>query len=332
MSKKAKRIANIIIAAVIVIVIAMAWWLFYPHKIYPASVYVDTGEKYYQVVRKLKDREIVKSPWFFSKIAIIAGLDRKVIPGRYDFGKRVSNFQVMRKLWRGEIAYMTLTIPEGFNLKQIGILLHQRCGTSRDIFDSLVRDSMYLAGLGVKTGFGEGYLFPETYRFEWGISASEAIKTMVDQLYSRVDGVMLARSDSMGYSFHELLTMASIIESEGLAHEEFGTIASVYRNRYEMDMKLQADPTVIYGMGGIDRDLLIKDYQFPSTYNTYLHKGLPPTPICSPGNEAIHAALYPDSTEYLYFVADGNGRHVFNKTYQQHLKDTRRIKKELKGR
>lgn len=332
MSDKIQRIAQIIAAAVIVLVIAMTWWLFYPHKIYPASIYVDSGEKYYQVVRKLKDRKIVKSPWFFSKIAIIVGLDRKVIPGRYDFGKRVSNFQVMRKLWRGEIAYMSLTIPEGYNLKQIGTLLNQRCGTSREVFDSLVRDSLYLAGLGVEAGFGEGYLFPETYRFEWGISAPEAIKTMVAQLQSRIDRAMLTRADSMGYSLHELLTMASIIESEGLAHEEFETIASVYRNRYEIGMKLQADPTVIYGMGGIDRDLLIKDYQFPSLYNTYLHEGLPPTPICSPGAEAIHAALYPDSTDYLYFVADGNGRHIFNKTYQQHLQDTRKIKKKLKGR
>jgi UPF0755 protein len=332
MNSKFKRFVLTAVALIAILALVGTWWLFYPHDIYPASIYVETGDPFYRVMRLLKDREVVRSPWLFSKIGVLVGLDHRVIPGRYDFEKRVSNFKIMRKLWRGEIAYMTMTIPEGLNLKQIGALLHQRCGTDRDIFDSLVRDSHYLTGLGVAAGFGEGYLFPETYRFEWGISASDAIEAMVGQLYSKLDEDLLARSDSMGYRLHELLTMASIIEMEGLNHDEFGTIASVYRNRYEIGMKLQADPTVIYGMGGLDRDLLVKDYQFPSAYNTYLHDGLPPTPICSPGMTAIRTALYPDSTDYLYFVADGNGRHVFNKTYRQHLEDTRRIKKELKKR
>jgi len=317
----------LVIALTLILIITAGWWLFYPHDIYPASIYVESGDQFYQVMRKLKDREVVKSPWLFSKVGIIIGLDRKVIPGRYDFNRRVSNFSVMRKFWRSDIAYETMTIPEGYNLKQIGTLLHQRHGTSREIFDSLVRDSSYLAGLGIEAGFGEGYLFPETYRFEWGVSAPHAIEAMVRQLFLKIDQDLLARSDSMGYSLHQLLTMASIVEMEGLQHDEFGTIASVYRNRYRIGMKLQADPTVIYGMGGLDRDLLIKDYKFPSKYNTYLHEGLPPTPICSPGMTAIRTALYPDSTEYLYFVADGKGRHIFNTSYQQHLKDTRKIKK-----
>jgi UPF0755 protein len=327
---KVKRVAAIAAGLTLLILLIACWWLFYPRDIYPASIYFEDGEPFYRVVRQLKDRDIVGSPWLFSKVGILINLDRRVIPGRYDFSKKVSNFDVMRKLWRGNIAIMTLTIPEGYNLKQVGTLLHQRCGTSRSIFDSLVRDSHYLAELGVETGFGEGYLFPETYRFEWGVSALEATKTMVDQLFSRIDEPLLARSDSMGYNLHQLLTMASIIEMEGLVHDEFGTIASVYRNRYVINMKLQADPTVIYGMGGLDRDLLIKDYQFPSEYNTYLYKGLPPTPICSPGMAAIRAALYPDSTKYMYFVADGDGRHIFNKSYQQHLEDTRRVKRKQK--
>jgi len=323
-----KRAILIAAAILLILSIALGWWLFYPHEVYSASIYVENGDKFYQVVRQLKDRGVVGSPWLFSKFGVLIGLDHRVIPGRYDFKRRQSNFDVMRKLWRGEIAFMTLTIPEGYNLKQIGTLLSQRCGTNREVFDSLVRDSQFLAGLGVKSGFGEGYLFPETYRFEWGISASEAIKAMVGQLFSRIDDTLLARGDSMGYSLPQMLTMASIIESEGLVHDEFRTIASVYRNRYLMGMKLQADPTVIYGMGGLDRDLLIKDYQFPSAYNTYLHEGLPPTPICSPGMAAIQAALHPDSTDYLYFVADGNGRHIFNRTYRQHLDDTRKVKKK----
>jgi len=332
MNEKLKKYLVVGLILIVTVIIMIGWWLFYPHKIYSASVYVEEGDPFYRVVRKLKNREIVTSPWFFSKIGILIGLDHKVIPGRYDFDYKTSNFNIIRKLWGGDIAVMTVTIPEGYNLRQIGRVLHSRCGSDREAFDSLVRDSQFLARLGIEAGFGEGYLFPETYHFQWGIPARKAVTAMVGQLFDRLDNSLLARADTMGYSLHELLIMASIVEMEGLEHDEFGTIASVYRNRYEIGMKLQADPTVIYGMGGLDRDLMVRDYRFPSTYNTYIHDGLPPTPICSPGMEAIRAVLYPDSTDYLYFVADGRGRHVFNRTYRQHLIDTRRIKKELRGR
>jgi len=309
-----------------VLTILFAWWLLVPHRIYPASIFVGKGEPFYKVVRQLKDREVVSSPWLFSKVGIVIGLDRRVVPGRYDFSRNASNFGIMRKLWRGDIAYMSLTIPEGTTLRQIQSLLSRRCGTDRNDFDSLARDSMYLAGLGIKTGFAEGYLFPETYRFEWGISANDAITAMVHQFFAHIDNAMIARADSMGYSLPDLLTMASIIEREGFFADEYPVIASVYYNRYRKGMKLQADPTVIYGMGGLDRSLTTDDYKFPSAYNTYIHKGLPPTPICSPGMAAIDAALNPDSTDYLYFVADGSGRHVFTKTYQEHLAAIREVK------
>ena len=332
MRNKLKKLAFALGFFAFLILVSFGWWLFAKHTIYPASIIVEPGEPFYKIVVKLKDREVIHSPWLFSKLGLLTGLDRKVVPGRYDFDESVSNFEVMRKMWRGDIAVMTFTIPEGYSLKKIRDLLHQRCGTEPQVFDSLVRDSHYLADLGIEVGFAEGYLFPETYNFQWGISADEAIRTMARQLFERIDDSMLARADSLGYDFHELLTMASIVESEGTMADEFPVIASVYFNRREIGMKLQADPTVIYGMGGLDRDLQIKDYNFPSSYNTYLHSGLPPTPICSPGMNAIKAALYPDSTDYYYFVADGNGRHIFNKTYQGHLRDTRRIKNELRRR
>ncbi len=327
MSKKLRRLLTLTAVLGGIFTILFGWWLFIPHRISSASIFVERGEPFYKVVRQLKDRDVVASPWFFSKIGIIAGLDRRVVPGRYDFGKSVSNFGIMRKLWRGDIAYMVLTIPEGVNLGQIGSLLDQRCGTDRRSFDSLVRDSLYLAGLGIETGFAEGYLYPETYRFEWGIPAENAIAAMVGQFHAHIDDAIIARADSMGYTLPDLLAMASIIEREGFFSDEYPVIASVYYNRFRKGMKLQADPTVIYGMGGLDRALTTNDYKFPSAYNTYIHKGLPPTPICSPGMTAIMAALYPDSTDYLYFVADGSGRHVFTKTYQEHLAAIRDVKR-----
>lgn len=332
MKNKIRRYLITLVVLAIAGSVLLVYWFAAERNPYEASIFVEPGDAFYRVVIKLKDREVIDSPWLFSKIGIIIGLDRRIIPGRYDFPAGSSNFSVMQRLWRGDIAIVGMTIPEGYNLKQIGQTLSVTCGTSLEEFDSLVRDSLFLDSLGINTGFAEGYLYPETYNFEWGIPARQAIATMVRQLKSRLTEAVLNRATELGYNLNELLTMASIIEAEGQAPDEYKTIASVYRNRLKIDMKLQADPTVIYGMGGLNRNLLIKDYQFPSKYNTYLHEGLPPTPICSPGWDAIEAALYPDSTEYLYFVADGSGRHIFNKSYREHLQATRTAKNNQKRR
>lgn len=329
MAKRLGRLIKLFLGLVVVLVLMLGWWLFDSYEIYPASVLVDHGQPYYKLVVDLRDRGIVNSPWFFSKIGVIIGLDQRLTPGRYDFPKELSNYDIIRKLWRGEVAVMSVTVPEGYNMKQVGQLLNQRCGVDRAVFDSLVRDSAFLVELGLPPTApiaAEGYLFPETYRFQWGIGADFAIGEMTRQLAGNLDQKMIDRGRLMGYEVSDILKMASIIQKEGWDEAEFPLIASVYRNRLNIGMKLQADPTVIYGMGGLDRPLRIKDYQFPSRYNTYLHKGLPPTPICSPGMSAIRAALYPDSTDYLYFVADGNGRHIFNSTYQKHLETMRQIK------
>ncbi|MCK5126402.1 MAG: endolytic transglycosylase MltG [candidate division Zixibacteria bacterium] len=324
---KVKKYIMLFTLLLVVGIISGCWWLFARHDIYPASIMVEHGDPFYKVVVKLDDREIVSTPWIFSKVGILIGIDKKIIPGRYDFNTRTSNYNVFRKLWKGDIAVLSITIPEGYNLKKISKLLHQKCGVNRQRYDSLVRDSQYLLTLGIDAGFAEGFLFPETYRFAWGVTAAEAIEAMSHQLFSRIDEPIRRRAGEMGYTINDMLNMASIIELEGCMPDEYPTIASVYRNRYDIGMRLQADPTVIYAMGGLDRKLMVKDYSFPSTYNTYLHKGLPPTPICSPGMDAIMATLYPASTEYLYFVADGRGRHVFNKTHKEHRKDVYRIKR-----
>lgn len=325
MFRALKRVIRFFSVLVFVSALAMTWWLFDSHDIYPASVLIDHGQPYYRLVVDLRDRGIVNSPWFFSKVGVIIGLDQKLIPGRYDFPSELSNYYIIRKLWKGEVAVMSVTIPEGYNMKQIGHLLSQRCGVDIDIYDSLVRDSAFLVDLGLQATMAEGYLFPETYQFQWGIQAVDAIREMTHQLTTALDRSLIEQGRQMGYDVGDILKMASIIQKEGWDVSEFTMIASVYRNRLQIGMKLQADPTVIYAMGGLDRPLRITDYQFPSSYNTYLHKGLPPTPICSPGMSAIRAALYPEATDYLYFVADGSGRHVFSKTYQEHLKQTRRV-------
>jgi len=131
---------------------------------------------------------------------------------------------------------------------------------------------------------------------------------------------------AIGFSLHELLTFASLIEAETSVGGERGLISSVYHNRLRKGMLLQCDPTVIYALGGLDRPLLYKDLEIDSPYNTYKFSGLPPGPICSPGAASIMAALYPEESRYLYFVADGNGRHIFSETLSQHNVARRTVK------
>ncbi|MDD4050997.1 MAG: endolytic transglycosylase MltG [candidate division Zixibacteria bacterium] len=332
MIKLLSKIAAITALVILVIGGVSAWWLFSGTTIPPTSVIVDTGDTFTKVVDKLRDKGLVGFPWLFTKVGTMAELDTRIIPGRYDFSGQVSNYGILNKLWRGDIVIATVTVPEGYNLRQIAKLLYDKCGVDQKIFDSLTQDRQFLSSLGVGAGFAEGYLYPETYLLRWGLPATEAISVMVRQLNDRLTPPLLARADSLGYNKHNLLTMASIIQREGKEPDEFPRIASVYQNRYKIGMRLQADPTVIYGMGGLSRKLLYRDYKFPSPYNTYLHPGLPPTPICSPGMTAIMAALYPERTKYLYFVADGSGRHVFNSTFDDHKRDIRSIKKRVNAR
>lgn len=329
MSRRLSKIAGLALLTALIIGVWGFWWLFSGTAVPTTSIIVDSGDTFAAVVGKLHDKNLVGFPWLFVRIGTFADIDRHIIPGRYDFSGSVSNYTILDKLRRGDIVIATVTIPEGYSLKQIGNLLYEKCGVEQKVFDSLTHNRRFLTSLGINAGFAEGYLYPETYLFRWGLPASEAIAAMVNVLDQRLSPALLARADSLGYNRHNLLTMASIVQREGKEPDEFPRIASVYKNRYKIGMRLQADPTVLYGMGGPYRRLMYRDYKFPSPYNTYLHPGLPPTPICSPGMKAIMAALYPEDTKYLYFVADGSGRHVFNTSFDAHKRDIRSIRKRL---
>jgi UPF0755 protein len=169
----------------------------------------------------------------------------------------------------------------------------------------------------------EGYLFPDTYRVPWGAGAPDIVR----QMLSRTDEAFAAYLDrcaAMGWTPHEVLTMASIIEAEARVGEERSLISAVYHNRLRRGMRLEADPTVAYAMGGYRGRLLYRDLEIDSPYNTYRNGGLPPGPICSPGAASIRAALYPDpDSDALYFVARGDGSHVFSRTLEEHERAVR---------
>jgi UPF0755 protein len=188
----------------------------------------------------------------------------------------------------------------------------------------LGRDTAFLRSLGIPDL--EGYLFPETYLVPWGTPPEQVVKEMVAMFRAKTDSLW-SSSLPRGMTKEDVLKLASIIQAEIKLDSELPKVASVYHNRLRLRMRLDADPTVIYGLGGLGRPLDRSDLKIPTPYNTYLRYGLPPTPINSPGLAAFRAALHPDTSAYLYFVADGSGGHRFSRTNDEHNAARRDIRR-----
>ena len=323
-----------IIGFIIVIIIAAAMLLWY--KIYvpynignqTISIMVQPEDSFSKVLSDLKETGVVKDDYLFRRLAILTGVDRDLTPGRYDFRGNVSLRGVLRKFTSRNIATVKVTIPEGLTARQIAGYIGRAGLVDSSDFADLAYDSAYAQSQYHMPGF-EGYLFPETYRFWYGMSAEMIIDDLVKQFHNLTGGILddLA-PDNLPPD--KIITLASIIEAEAQYADEMPIISSVYRNRLKRGMLLQADPTVIYAIGRLDRPLWYKDLEYDSPYNTYKYKGLPPGPINNPGLDAIKAAVFPAKTDYLYFVADGTGRHVFSRTLREHNRAKREYKKKLK--
>ncbi|MBC7187662.1 MAG: endolytic transglycosylase MltG, partial [Calditrichaeota bacterium] len=182
-----------------------------------------------------------------------------------------------------------------------------------------------LRELGVSAPSLEGYLYPSTYQFYWGVAPEVVIRTMVKEFWRQMGDSVQACAQAMGMTLHQVVTLASIIEGEAMLAEERALISAVYHNRLRLRMPLQADPTIQYLVPGRGRRLLKKDLAIDSPYNTYLYPGLPPGPVNNPGMASIVAALHPAPVDYLYFVARGDGGHVFSRTLREHLRAKERF-------
>jgi UPF0755 protein len=213
-----------------------------------------------------------------------------------------------------------VTIPEGYDIVQITPLLTRALGVPADSVNAAVRDSTLRARVSDPAETLEGYLFPDTYILAPGSSAREAIGEMVRRFEREWKPEYDAQAAALGYSRHQIVTMASIVEKEARLPEERPVIAAVYYNRLRTGMPLQADPTVQYALGHHVGRVLYKDLEVDSPYNTYQHPGLPPGPIASPGGASLRAALAPAKVPYLYFVAAPDGHHEFRTTMAEHAK------------
>ncbi len=302
----------------------------------PARVILPQGASFSAVTDSLNAHGVISSPSSFKVLARVRGVDRSVHAGVYEFPAGTTPWKVLTMLANGQKAALRFTVPEGLTIPEVASLASEKLGLRADSFVAAARDSVAAAKmLGQRVPSFEGFLRPETYLLPADVNARELVRIMAEGFKAEWKPEWNARLDSLKLDRLKLVTLASIVEGEARADEERETIAGVYHNRLKIGMALQADPTVQYAImlkrGRRKSRLFIRDYAFASPYNTYLHPGLPPGPVNSPSRRSIEAALYPAPVRYLYFVAGPDGRHVFSRTYNEHLRAIRKIRAQERG-
>jgi UPF0755 protein len=268
--------------------------------------------------------------------ATVTQKDRAIKCGEYDLSPAQTPLEILAKLVSGKVKMHEVTLPEGLRLDEIAHRLSAAHVTDAGAFLERATDAELAHSLGLEADSFEGYAFPETYRFRRDTPAQEVLSRMLEELRSRIsedDRVALARS---GFTLHQVVTLASIVERETAQPSERPLVASVYLNRLRIGMRLQSDPTVIYGVlrtrGAFDGDLRVVDLHEDNPWNTYTRAGLPPGPIANPSIESIRAVLRPADSRYLYFVSRNDGSHEFSETLTEHNRAVKRYQLRRQAR
>jgi len=281
-------------------------------------IFVQPRWSFKRLIIELDRMKIVTLPIFLEVWGRVYGLAGKIKPGEYLITPDLTPVALLKKLSSGKgVIYHKVIIPEGATIKQIAEIFAQYGLINRTKFIRLAYNRHFAHSLGIDAPSLEGYLFPATYFLPKGLSEDIIIKMMLTK-FNHIYQKYSNKAKKMGFSRHEIVTLASIIEKETAVKTEKPLIASVFLNRLRRKMPLQADPTVIYALPHFNGNLTKKDLKYVSPYNTYIIKGLPPTPICNPGEESIRAVVEAPDTPYLYFVSRGNGTHYFSKNLKEH--------------
>lgn len=287
-------------------------------------VSIRRGRGFEGVLADLEAAGIVRDPLRFRLLARWRGFDRRIKAGEYRLSAAMTPLQLLQDLAEGRVVQLRLTIPEGFTLRQIARAAEEAGLVPAENFIAVAEDAAFAEERGIPADTLEGYLFPDTYFFPPSASARDIAGALLDRFQAVFREEWRVRAEEMGFSVHEIVTLASIIERETGAPEERPRIASVFHNRLRIGMRLQSDPTVIYGLAEFDGNLTRKHLNTPTAYNTYQMGGLPPGPIANPGAASLEAALFPLETKDLYFVSRGDGTHVFSRNLRDHNRAVRK--------
>lgn len=287
------------------------------------EIIIERGSSAHQIGRDLQKSGVLSSSFlFFAYLRLVTGDTKKLKSGDYLIPAHSTPEKIIYILSHGLQRQFKFTIPEGSNLQQIVEIIAKTRLASKEALQQAIANPLLHEELNIPTsvkGGIEGYLFPDTYIFQAGTPAVSIFKHMHDELLKQFTPEMKVRMLELGYNLNEVLTFASLIEKETGSSAERPLIASVFYNRLKKGIKLQTDPTTIYGVDRPKGKIRKSDLKHQHEYNTYLHAGLPPGPIASPGLAAIKAVLWPAKSNYLYFVAKGNGTHEFCVNYTCHM-------------
>lgn len=283
------------------------------------EVAIPKGATFREAVEIFSKEKLVRNKTLFLIIGRITGIDRKIRAGYYSIYSSMSLLDLLTVLRKGQIIEYEIRVLEGDSLREIADKLSEKGIIQKEDFFKLASNKVFLSSFDIDAPTFEGYLYPDTYKIPKGMDTEETISTMINRMRDKFSVEMIEQTEELGLTEREVLTLASIIEKEAVTDEERPLISAVYHNRLKKKMKLQADPTAIYGIKSSKEKITSNDLKRKSPYNTYAIKGLPPGPIASPGMKSITAALNPAKVKYIYFVSNNDGTHSFSVTAEEHL-------------
>ncbi len=298
----------------------------------PIQFDIKKGDPFSSIVERLYQQNIIPSKSNFRIAAFIYGAEKKVRAARYYIPNGLSYLDLLDLLISGKCYFARkVRLSEGQTIKWLASRLRWLVFADSSDFVNLAEDTVFIRDLGLNINSLQGYLFPKVYKIYDYSSPAEALKIFYEGFEGFFVDSLDQRAEELGFTIHEVLTLASIVEGETNNDEEMPQIAGVYHNRLRIGMRLQADPTIQYILPGPWRRLLNEDLEIESPYNTYRYAGLPPGPINNPGRNAILSVLYYEEHKYLYFVANGKGSHNFSKTLNEHSRKVREYRRWVRS-
>jgi len=331
-----KRILIFLLVIVIVCiagVFAAALYINWPVDHETVELRIEPGTSVRAITKELSDNNIIKCERCFRAYVVVSNAASKLRAGDYEFESGLTPKDVLVKLLDGDFKTHQFTIPEGWRVTEIAEYISKlpfvENPNIKEEFIRLANDKEYINSLGFdwEVASLEGYLFPSTYRIYKITDAREIISKMVDEFRNRFSEKVQQGANKAGLKPEEVIILASIVEKETGKDEERPLVASVFANRIKINMALQSDPTIIYGLKNFDGNIRKRDISNPHLYNTYVHPGLPPGPISNPGEASIDAVLNPANTDYLFFVSKNDGSHIFSKNYNDHVRAVRKYQR-----
>ena len=302
-------------------------------------IHIRPGMSFAQILELLEKSNVIRNPGLFRLQARFRGGAKNFQAGVYALKASMSPREIYRYLSEGRVVQRTITIPEGYNIREIARTIQRAKLTSAGEILRISRDPSFLRELNITAASLEGYLFPDTYALPRTATAADLVEAMVARFEQAFDEPLRRDVVDAGRTVREIVTLASLIERETALAEERAVVSAVYTNRLRIDMALQCDPTVIYALeraGLYEGNLTRDNLRYDSPYNTYVYPGLPPGPIAAPGRSALEAAVRPADAGYLYFVSRNDGSHVFASSLREHNRNVReyqiRYFREARGR